>query len=203
MLWQEILARMLAHLAASLDKEWAPWALIGSAATAVQGCAVQPNDLDFLAQAPGGVQRFAALLSAETPPICPVGADDEEWFSSQELPVRSGPDPYGFQWTFGRWYVDGFKVEMAHIVPPAKAALGYGIWEAGPGIWPHIRVVDWKGYQVPVVPLEIQLGTSLQRKLTTRVDAIVPVLWEQGFDDRLLRQSLTRAQYAKIAARLG
>ena len=63
-------------------------------------------------------------------------------------------------------YIDDFKVEAAHIEPPPGhpgAKDGVGIWEAGPEIWPYVQNVLFADYQVPVVPLEIQMGTTLQR----------------------------------------
>jgi hypothetical protein len=200
--WQQTLQRVLNLIATPLDREQVRWALIGSAATALQGCTVQPNDLDFLTQTPAGTYRFAELLAAEMPPTCPDPESELGWYSSQAEPVRAGPDPYGYSWTFTRWYLDGCKVEAAHIVPPADAQPRRGIWEAGPDIWPYVRTVSRHGYTVPVVPLEIQLGTSLQRRLIARTRVIVQTLGTQGFDEPLLRQCLSPAQWKRIAPQL-
>jgi hypothetical protein len=200
--WQQTLQSVLAHITAPLEREQVRWTLIGSAATALQGCAIQPNDLDFLTQTPAGTYRFAELLAAEMPATCPDPEGELGWYSSQAEPLRIGPDAYSYTWTFARWYLDGCKVEAAHIMPPAHVHAQHGIWEAGPEIWPYVRAVRWQGYPVPVVPLEIQLGTSLQRRLTKRVGAIVQVLGAQGFDEPLLRQCLSPAQWKRIVPRL-
>jgi hypothetical protein len=136
------------------------------------------------------------------PPTCPDPEGELGWYSSQVEPVRNGPDAYGYTWTFARWYLDGCKVEAAHITPPAHAPAQRGIWEAGPDIWAHVQAVRWQGYIVPVAPLEIQLGTNLQRSLAERVEVIVQVLGAQGFDEPLLRQCLSPAQWKRIAPRL-
>ena len=109
--------------------------------------------------------------------------------------MSTGPDDYGFVWHFGRWMMDGVKVEMAHIAPPGgmpMSADGAGIWEAGPEIWPHIRRVPFGGHRVPVAPLEIQLGTCISRGLEDRVAAIIAVFQEGGYDRKLLETALNR-----------
>jgi hypothetical protein len=49
---------------------------------------------------------------------------------------------------------------------------------------------------VPVVPLEIQLQTNLQRGLDERVADIVGVLRRDGYDAALIGQSLSTAHRA-------
>jgi hypothetical protein len=168
-------------------------ALIGSAASALQGCRVVPGDIDLLAVDPEAVSCFAGLMAAYTPPHGEHSTDHARWLSSQETPLSTGPDDWGFFWHFGRWQVDGIKVEIAHIAAPEGAktsADGAGIWEAGPEIWPHIRFVPLAGMSVPVVPLEIQLGTNLSRGLEERAAEIVAVLRRDGYDGELIHRAL-------------
>jgi len=170
-------------------------AVIGSVASALQGCQVQPRDLDLLAVRPEEVTRFAELMWAYTPKDVEHSPGHADWLSSQETPLSIGPDDYGFVWHFGRWLVDGVKVEMAHIAPPKglpMSADGAGIWEAGPESWPHIRMVSFGGRPVPVVPLEIQLETCLSRGLEDRVATIIAVLREGGYDRNLVEMALSR-----------
>jgi hypothetical protein len=47
-------------------------------------------------------------------------------------------------------------------------------------------------YQLPVVPLEIQLETNLSRGLENRVDEIVAVFQENGYDCALIQKSLAK-----------
>jgi hypothetical protein len=170
-------------------------AVIGSVASALQGCQVSPRDIDLLAVKAEVVYRFAEQMSAYTPPQCEHAPGHEKWLSSEEMLVSVGPDDYGFVWHFGRWEVDGEKVEIAHIVAPEgfpTSEDGAGIWEAGPEIWPHIRKVMFAGHAVPVVSLEIQLETNLSRGLEERSAEIIAVLHQRGYDSRLVQKALNR-----------
>lgn len=181
------------------------WVVAGSAATRLQGVNLTPRDIDVLMQMRRGVFEFARLMGPFTPAACPsdpVG-ENEEWYSSEKLPILvDDPDPHNTTWTFGRWYIEGFKAEVAHIKPPADyletKRRDSGIWECGPEVWPHVRYVSWEGYRVPVVPLEIQLHTSLNRGLDSRVRNILDVLGTQGFDRHLLELSLTEEQKKQL-----
>ena len=200
--WRNVLDHVLNRVAGLLgEEERTRWALIGSAATALQGCSITPNDLDFLTETPAGVDRFAELMMEYTPPSAPVPLDHDGWLSSQEVLVSGGPDPYGFHWRFARWMVGDFKVEVAHIVPPPGFRMstdGAGIWEAGPEIWPNLRILTYDRHRIPVVPLEIQLETCLARGLDERVACIRDVLRHQGTDAGLLHRALREAHHGLL-----
>lgn len=194
MAWKTALQCVLDASYAGLERAQLRWALIGSVASALQGCPVAPRDMDLLACTPEVVERFAGLMS---PYAAASPADAErrqvDWLSSPEEPVAVHRDDYGYLWHFGRWFVADFQVEMAHIAPPdgkPVASWAGGIWEAGPEIWPHLRYVPFAGYPVPVVPLEIQLETSLERGLQERVGQIVDRLRQDGYDQELLDRRL-------------
>ena len=179
-------------------------AILGSVATALQGCRTSPRDIDLLAIEPEYVSRFAQLMSSYTPKQCehPVGHD--QWLSSEGLPVSAGPDDYGFFWQFGRWKVLGMKVEIAHITAPEgfpTSAEGAGIWEAGPEIWHYLRYVSFADLRVPVVPLEIQLETNLQRDLDERAAEIISVLRSSGWDRDLIQKALA-GEHLQVFERL-
>lgn len=172
-----------------------PCAVIGSVALALQGCQLTPRDLDLLAIRPEEVVRFAELMWAYAPKHAELPTDHADWLSSEEQPLSIGPDDYGFLWHFGRWLVDGVKVEMAHIAAPEgfpMSADGAGIWEAGPEIWPYLRKVPFAGHRVPVVPLEIQIQTSMGRGLEERTGEIISVLQQSSYDRNLLQTALQR-----------
>jgi hypothetical protein len=191
--WDIVLAEVIGAAYDAMRRSRCDWALIGSAATAVQGCPVVPRDLDFLTAEPRGVYHFAETLQPWAPSGESAPAAGEEWYSTAEQPVHSALDPYGFHWHFGRWLIEGLKVEVAHLEAPAGFPLspsGAGIWEAGPEIWPHIKSVSFAGFPLPVVPLEIQLQTAIQRGLDERIAAIVAFLHQHGADHKLLGQSL-------------
>lgn len=196
-LWQDVLERVALIGQPALAEPETRWVLVGSAATALQGCEVTPRDIDILAAEPAGVHHFASLMTGFAPALPSHAEDHEEWLSSHAEPVSAGPDDYGFYWYFARWVIDGVKVEVAHIAPPEgfrTSESGAGIWEAGAEMWPHVYEVSFRNLTIPVVPLEIQLGTSLSRGLKTRVDAIVAVLRRRGYDEGLLRCALRPEQ---------
>jgi len=162
--WQSVLEEVLALAAPALQSAETRWAVVGSVATALQGCQIAPNDIDILTLKPEGVQHFAKLMAAYTPQNAPPPENHTEWHSSLAEPVSAGPDDYGYYWYFARWIIAGVKVEVAHIIGPPitlpTSQTGAGMWEAGPEIWAHIREVNFRGYLTPVVPLEIQLQTT-------------------------------------------
>ncbi len=187
-----------------LRREGVRWALVGSAATALQGVEIVPGDLDLLTMTPRGVYTFARLMSFHNASRSPAPVGTEDWLSTPGLPVSADePDPQKTVWHFGRWLVEGFKVEVAHIEPPADFFDRYeprmGIWEGGPQVWPHIKLVQYRGCDVPVVPLEIQLQTSMSRGLMGRAEAIAGVLHRRGYDADLLAVSLSAEHRAKLA----
>jgi hypothetical protein len=193
--WQFALRETLELVFDPLARAEVRWVLLGSAASALQGCPVTPRDLDFLAFDPVGVHYFAGLVKEYTPPVCDFPLDSVDWHSSQALPVSIGPDDYGFHWHFARWFVEGFRVEIAHIAAPKGfpgSTDGAGIWEAGPEIWPHVREVAFDDYVIPIVPLEIQLQTNLARGLQDRVEKIIAIFRREGYDHTLLRKSLSQ-----------
>ena len=204
--WEPALDTVLDMARPLFERDKPVCAILGSVATVLQGCQVLPRDLDLLAIEPRHVYRFAGLMQACTPAQCehPVGHD--LWLSSEETPISAGPDDYGFFWHFGRWMVHGIKVEIAHITAPEgfpTSAEGAGIWEAGPEIWPYLRYMSFADLRVAVVPLEIQLETSLQRGLEERAAEIISVLQKSGYDRRLVQQALTAEHLQTFNALMG
>jgi len=53
-----------------------------------------------------------------------------------------------------------------------------------------LKQVHFDKYIIPVVPLEIQLETNMSRGLTERVEEIVRVFREKGYDQQLLSIAL-------------
>jgi hypothetical protein len=195
--WEAALQVMLESCAEALENEGVSWAIVGSVASALQGCRVTPGDIDFLVKKPEDIVRFTRLMAAYVPERCDYSPEDaDNWHSSRKLPVHSGPDDYGFTWHFARWVVEGTKLEAAHIEPPEGfpgSDQGGGIWEAGPELWGHVKTIPFAGYEAPVAPLEIQLGTNMLRGLQDRVREIVAIFQARGYDralvDRALRPS--------------
>ncbi|MEM7029781.1 MAG: hypothetical protein AAF629_09460 [Chloroflexota bacterium] len=194
MTWQVALQKTYQVAQHLLDHEEHRWAIAGSVASVLNGCQFEPGDLDILACRPEGVYQFAEAMMIFAPEDCPHPEQDEAWFSSKDLPV-SVYEEYGFQWYFCRWVVADFEVEVAHIIPPVGTPIskdGAGIWEGGAEVWPHIRTVPFQGNQVPVVPLEIQLESNMNRGLKDRIAEIVHIFRTQRYNRPLLEQSLSR-----------
>lgn len=202
--WQAALERLLVEINQPLQSSQTGWVIAGSVATAIQGCTLIPGDIDILTQTASGVFRVADLLAKYAPDHCPFAPGTEGWHSSHAMPVT---DPSlglsEYKWHFGRWYVEGFKVEVAHISPPVVAKTekptytseerrGEGIWENGPEIWQYVKWVAFAGYTVPVIPLEIQLETNLKRGYKARITEIIRVFSEQGYERALVRRSLSK-----------
>jgi hypothetical protein len=203
--WRTALERVLQTLNSPREGKQVRWAVVGSVASVLQGCHIRPGDLDLLAKEPKDVYRFAELMADFAPDRCEHPPGHQHWHSSAASPVTAGPDEYGFTWHFGRWHVDGFEVEMAHITAPEgfpTSSDGAGIWEAGPEIWHYVRTISFAGYGVPVVPLEIQLQTNLTRGLTERAEEIARVLRVDGYDQALIQQALSRERAGAFDALL-
>ena len=201
--WQKALDVFLEYSYDSLLEVKHEWAIIGSIATKLQGCDLIPNDVDILVKEPkivyfisnlitdfqGDVKKGESLLD-ETP--------DNLWLSTKEQPVEESKDEWGVDWVFGRWIIHNTKVEVAHLTAPEGMVKKWeSIWEAGPDIWSYIRKVPYREYSLPVVPLEIQLGTSFSRGLDERIAKIIQVFKEKGYNNDLLKTALGEKRYKK------
>lgn len=160
----------------------ADWMLVGSAASAVHGVDLQPGDVDILAHTAADVFEVAAVLPAAEAAATDRETDPQTFLSSRSQPVIT----FG-EWTLGRWLVDGEKVEVAHIAGDDGLLQETG----GSEIWRHRQWMPWQGYQLPIVPLEVQLATMLSRGLTVRSRAAVARLRERGHDRALLAKALS------------
>ncbi|MBN9388749.1 MAG: hypothetical protein J0I20_11905 [Chloroflexi bacterium] len=193
--WQNALENLLEVVYLPLKQSRTEWLLVGSAATAVAGCDLTPGDLDILARTPEGVRRFSELLADYAPADCVYPPGHEKWQSSRQMPVCvMGEGALSSIWHFGRWYIDGFKIEVAHIAPPADATArsnGTGIWENGPEIWPYRVETTFKEFSFGTVPLEIQLETNFSRGLSARTAKIIKLFRQKGYDRELLLKSLS------------
>jgi hypothetical protein len=202
-MWRNTLVMLLERIARPLAEEGMGWAVIGSAATALQGVPIVPNDIDLLGRTSTSIFRIGELVRAWLPPVCAVPISDPGWHSSQAEPVYGGSGADDAEvWTFLRFSPAGVKVEAAHIRPPLTAsdpAGAGGIREASPAIWPWVYPLAWQGFQVPVVPLEIQLETNLTRGLAGRVAGILDIFCTREYNKNLLRLALSSVTDPRIA----
>ncbi|MCK9858671.1 hypothetical protein [Paenibacillus sp. ATY16] len=127
------------------------------------------------------------------------GAPDGSWFSTIATPIRAFTD-FDNNWTFARLMVHEIKVELANIQPLIHNAYihGSGFWENGPHVWEHIKLVPYKDVTLPVVPLEIQLETNMNRELDNRVKEISRVFRAQGYNQWLIEYALNERNRAKF-----
>lgn len=190
--WETVLVEVVERIDDPLKRSGFAWSLAGSTATALQGCAVLPHDIDLLLRERSGVDALVALMQKYAPRVCDAVAGSEDWVSSTAKPTMDELDAEGFRWYWGRWLIQGFKVEGAHI-RASDGAQGAepGIWENGPEIWTLQRRVRFKGHRIRVPPLEVQLATCARRGLTDRVEAITRVLIRDGANPELLKRSLS------------
>jgi hypothetical protein len=176
--------------------------LVGSGATALQGCEVTPGDLDLLFLEPKGVDVFARLMTPFALRSCSAEPGTDSWVSTKDAPILDSKDPADFQWRWGRWNVEGFKVEGANIrAPDGVQGAEPGIWENGPRMWPLSCFVEFGPWKVRVPPLEVQLATSARRGLIERSEAIVQTLRHAGTDERLLNEALSGDDLRSLLAR--
>ena len=163
------------------------WMLVGSAATRLQGVAVDPGDVDVLihpateCSSPSDVAgSFATYAAAD-----PVSQDPADFQSTADQPLVATADG---TWLFGRWRVDGGTLEVARI----RADLGPTavIETMGSAVWDACRTVAWQGHEIPVVPLEVQLATILSRGLDERARAVRARLDDGGLDEALLARAM-------------
>lgn len=100
---------------------WLDWMLIGSAASALQSASVEPGDLDIAVKSPEDL-----ALTAELVPTAPEGEVPQEadptWIRTQAAPILH-MNTQAEQWTFPRWIIGGFRVEVAHIDSPKTTSL--------------------------------------------------------------------------------
>ena len=162
------------------------WMVVGSAASAIQGAAVTPGDVDIAVHpetSDATMEEGLAALAVHA--AVSATADDLATFmSTRERPLLATANG---SWLFGRWTVAGGKLEVARIrAPVAPHAL---LETLGVDVWDHRHHVRWRGRSVPVVPLEVQLATIVDRGLVDRERAVRARLAETGARDELLQRA--------------
>lgn len=180
--WERALEAFVSDVGSALR-----WMLVGSAATCVQGVAVEPGDVDVLVHPQTSDEAMAAAVEAfeRFSATGPVSQDPDLFLSTPNQPLVATPDGV---WLFGRWMVDGFKLEVARIrIDLGPTAV---IETMGTAVWDTQRTVSWRGHAVPVVPLEVQLATMTWRGLGERASAVRARLAEPGTDAALLAQAM-------------
>ena len=174
--WLEALRIFLPYLS-RIDVEWM---LVGSAATAIHGVEIIPGDIDFIFRTPEGVAQLADVACCFAQKRMNT-QDASVFLSSEEQPLLVFAEG---NWTFGRWLVDGTRVEVACIKEPGKEnslAETYGNQ-----VWIRKETIVWQSECIPIVPLEVQLATMLFRRYESRIMPTVARMSQRGFDPELL-----------------
>jgi hypothetical protein len=178
--------------------------VVGSAASALQGAPIEPGDIDFLGSGPDAMERLAEAMTPFAPEGDAPGAPGTDgWHSTRNLTLlRPGPDAVGEAWHFGRWHLKGCKVEAAYIRPAQPVTTLVEVY--GEPLWAAKRTFEWRGRQVPVVPLEVQLATMLIRakhdeRFVGRAKAAARTLIERGHDREMLRRALQARDLSETA----
>ncbi len=161
------------------------WMLVGSAATRLRGTAgISPGDVDILVHPDtkdATLLHLARDLTAAHPMSAPSGQTLDTFTSTPDHPLLD-LEP----WLFGRWHVDGAKLEVARIT----AHLDSGIAEThGRKAWQHRQWVNWEGLRIPVIPLEVQWATNTLRGQKDRLAAIA-AMPQTSWNEGLAREAL-------------
>ncbi|MET3698781.1 hypothetical protein SAMN05877753_11016 [Bacillus oleivorans] len=181
------------------------WILVGSAGSVLQGCDMEPGDIDIYVKEQEGAAKFAELLREFSLTETSENRESHTWLSSKDEPVFHQTFPSGFSWSKARWVIDGVDVEVVHISNSAgipDSTTGEGIWEGGKYIWALSKNVEFGNFTIPVVPLEIQLESNFRRNRQDRAEAIITALKRDGFDEQLLRKALSSPHLAAFFKRM-
>jgi hypothetical protein len=153
---------------------------------------MEPRDLDILVPSMDHLRKLYDFVN----PSMGMEASPE---------IVSETFPGGFEWHKVQWNVEGFTTEAVYIASGGgipDGTEGEGIWEGGQHIWSLIRYAPFRGYSIPVVPLEVQLESQLRRGREDRATTIIKTLQARGVDESILQKSLSHANRAKWAAKL-
>lgn len=171
-----------------IDQASVAWLLVGSAATAIHGAAIDPGDIDILMATTAEVHEAADALPNRTErwPDTNPGT----WHSSIAQPVLTWVDGAGTTWTFGRSTIQNTKVELANVqtaVPNSHLTETHATQsDAIPVRW-HRRIL-------PVVPLELQIATMIGRDQQSRLEATLAGADLSGLNSVTLRRAITDRQ---------
>jgi hypothetical protein len=124
------------------------WWLTGSAALTARGLSIRPRDLDLITDAPGAVQLAQELLELLVEPLAPGGALGAWW---------------------GRAFV-GARIEWLGDVRATVDADAPS--DFGPAAASRLESVMWRGHELRVPPLQLQLEVSERRGLHERARLI-------------------------------
>lgn len=116
------------------------------------------------------------------------GFGSRVWHSSVTQPVLTFTDIIQTHWTFGRWTVEETEVELAHLAP---AEPNHKLIETGDPVWAAKVSVKWRETVLPIVPIELQIGTMIARDQQDRLAAALVAVDLGQLDRGLLQRTIT------------
>lgn len=122
------------------------WFLTGSAALAVRGLAVQPGDVDLVVRDEAGARRLAELMR-------PYLVE----------PLQATPG-----WIAGWFCRAMLRARVEWIGAPTAQADEPEPGDCGPAALARLETVTWRGFEVRVPPLTLQLAVCERRGLEER-----------------------------------
>lgn len=143
----------LASLVERVKNENVDWWLTGSAALAIRGASVVPRDLDLVTTGIGARKFGKVLHDWLVEPVQQVEGWVAKWFGR------------AYHYSRIEWVGD---VE-AWVDRPAPS-------DFGPAAAEKLELVLWRGHEIQVPPLELQLGVSERRGLNERAKRIREII---------------------------
>ena len=151
--WEAALAAFLA----AVEGQGVDWWLVGSGALAVRGVVITPHDLDLATDARGAVRLGELLHDHLVEPVLPSSDWIADWFGRAFLHAR---------------------VEWVGDVHDDVDAMG--VSDFGPTARARSEIVHWRGHQIRVPPVDLQLAVTRARGLRGREAQIEAWLARQG-----------------------
>lgn len=176
MAWQDTLRTVLQKTDAPLKDKRVRWMIVGSAASALWGVKVQPNNVDIRTQTPEGVEAFRELLITYSLPqgAVPISSALTEplpsWRSNLDQQLAVWGEPTGGRYWLGCWQIGAGVVNVRCMVyPPGSDKL---VEYYGDPVWQLVKMLPFEDWQVPVCPLEIHLAYVAKQGQSERVRKI-------------------------------
>lgn len=152
----------------------------GTSAALLQGVPLPVGDIDVLLASREDVDTFAAALSS-FPCL----------YTASWLPESSQ--------YFARFEVNGVELELSTV---ERRVDSDAMECVGSGPWQHYVLITCGSHHVPVVRLELRLGSELLRDRADRYDPLLDYMGTRGFDSDLLQRAMNACRIPAHRQRL-
>lgn len=166
------------------------WIVAGSAASLIQGCNLQPHDIDILVKRSDDVDKIAHLFTDFLPESNQPLIFNKNWISTKEIAVyyMNGDKD---KWSYARLNIHGIQIEISNTA-------SHEYLELSPVVWEIRRYENYHGMSIPVVPLELQLHSNHEMKKLDRISKIKDVIKLKNLDLQFLENYLTDSDYRQL-----